>query len=101
MYKFIGNRDIWTVYATFTKTVVATPTCLISECTWRTGVGDSGLFSPTTAMCINQDVVWMGASDPKLISPTAVLSTDTEPTERGGVDVYISNFPENCKSSSS
>ena len=41
----------------------------------------------------------MGASGPKLISPTAALSTDTEPTERGGVDGYISNFPENCKSS--
>ena len=41
----------------------------------------------------------MGASGPKLIFPTAALSTDTEPTERGGVDGYINNFSENCKSS--
>ena len=41
----------------------------------------------------------MGASGPKLISPTAALSTDTEPTEHGGVDGYIRNLPENCKSS--
>ena len=50
-------------------------------------------------MCTDKDVERMGVSGPKLISSTAVLSTDTEPTERGGVDGYTSHFPENCKSS--
>ena len=50
-------------------------------------------------MCTDKDVEKMGVSGPKLISPNAVLSTNTEPTERGGVDGYTSNFPEKCKSS--